>query len=107
MPQRSRGGEERVSVRSAAAARKGPAATSRNSGLGEAILDLFEEWSVRGPFPVPETRCRMDGRGHTQALQLGPQRIVEGMRKIAALDKHRAQKSRAKTRDRRDPPQLL
>src|SRR5262249_22955429 len=82
-------------------------ATANERGLMEPAPDFFEKRAVRGPLRVPQAWCGMDGGRQAQALQLGPERVVVGMGKVATLQKHRPEKSAAEAGDLCHPLQLL
>jgi hypothetical protein len=56
----------------AAAAGERTAAAAGNRRLRQPVLDLLEEWPVRGPFRVPQPRGRVHGRGDPAPFQLRP-----------------------------------
>src|SRR6266581_5782955 len=85
MAERHRAGKESGPLRATPASGKGPDATANERGLMEPAPDFFDERPVRGPLRVPQARRRVDGGRQAQTLQLGPEWVVVGMGKVAAL----------------------
>src|SRR5271154_6590152 len=106
MPQRWRGAEGKALV-GAAAGQRSPASAANKDVAIKAVLDLFDEGAVRGPFGIPQAGRRMNRRGEFKAFQFRPEWIVKWMGEIHAFEKHRADEGATKTGILRDPPQLL
>src|SRR5262245_52093981 len=88
MAERHCAGKEGCALRSAPASGKGPDATRNERSLMEPTADFFEKRAVRGPLRVPQAGRGVDGGRQAQTLQLRPERVIVGMGKVAALDKH-------------------
>src|SRR5215831_5337777 len=102
-----RAGKEGRALRTTPASGKGPDATANEWGLMQPAADFFEKRAVRGPFRVPQARRGVDGGRQAQTLELGPERVIVGMGKVAALDKHGPDKGAAEARHLGHPLQLL
>src|SRR5271169_7034094 len=94
MSKRRRRGETERDIRSTASGRTA-AFRGRERAMVQPGLYLFEERTVRGPLRIPRPHGRMHRAGRAEALQLRPERIVNRMREIVALEKHRSNERRA------------
>src|SRR5678816_119591 len=107
MAERHRAGKEGCPLQATPSTSKGPDATANERRLMEPAPYFFEKRTVGGPLRVPQARRGVDGGRHTQALQLRPERVVVGMGKVAALNKHGPEKGAAEAGDLSHPLQLL
>src|SRR5262249_50299154 len=73
----------------AATAGERTATATRNRRLRQAVLDLLEEGSMRGPFRVPQPWRCVHRRRHPEPLEFGPEWVVIGMVEIAVFNEHR------------------
>src|SRR2546430_8938394 len=106
MAERHRAGKEGGPLRATPATGKGPDTTANERGLMEPAPDFFDKRAVRSPLRVPQARRGVDSGRQAQALQLGPERVVVGMGKVAALKKHGPEHGAAEAGDRGHAPQL-
>src|SRR5438309_9093401 len=107
MSERHCSGKEGCPLQATPSASKGPDATTNEWRLMEPTPYFFEKRAVGGPFRVPQARRGVDGGRQAQALQLCPERVVVGMGKVTALDKHGSDKGAAEAGDPGHPLQLL
>src|SRR6266481_4800701 len=80
---------------------------SNDRPLIQSALYLLKKLSVRRPFGIPQSSRGMHRRSNPEAFQLGPERIVVGMREVMPFDKHGPDERAAETRNLGDAAKLL